>query len=649
MDEKIEELESVEDSAIEMPFTEDTEDIFEEQAEVVEEPTPEVVEEPLEEKPSIEPIIDERIKDNPIYNKKTINEETTDKVGSGLSLSDNSNMILDDRIKNNPAYQDVSFPSVDKKVTATTDSNLIEKDKKSMFEKNIFSLKHKSILLPVIAFVFASVVGIYLFVTSSKAETINLIKINESNKVGYMDNDGTIVVKSKYLSGTDYYNGYAIVKNDNNLYCVLNGKGVFEVPCGNYTYIGLYDGRYIASKITNQGLKQGLLDKNLDNITKFKYDNISYINNEIYTFKRDETLGLLNGEGKEIYSFKVDEVDDKNIYVEVSKSKSKTKYAMIKVNDSSTIINLDSGKEVYKYTLNEIKVLDNNLFAIVDQEKENNKYIYIDNDEVKFMTENYKYVRIDDYNSNIAICIKSDSKIDYINITNNDIINKNENNEYFYNDGYVLEKSHDFNLNADVFNVIDYSGKVGEFVSLEPVDGLYHNKMLMIKVYENKYNFVNIKGKTVSNKTYEYAENFGKNGYAIVANNGKYGILDTKANEVVSLSYDNIEQLDDKLFKTLKNKYGLELFIFTGDNNKKGFITSKNREHIEAIYSSFEVLDDDYPFVKAYYGSDPVLLNLVNKKEINVEENDDIQIKDNYVIVNNNYYNYNGKLIYTAK
>lgn len=657
-----EKLESIENDAIEMPFTPDEEDIFSEASEVVEEITPEqpdVIEEVKEETPieeiveiptnNVGPIIDERIANNPIYNKTVTPAETEDKVGSGISLSDNSNMILDDRIKNNPVYQNVTFGNSDSKVEVITGKGVIEKDNKSIFDKNIFNLKHKSILLPVIAFVFASVIGIYLFVSSSKAETVNLIKINESNKVGYMDSDGTIVVKSKYLSGTEYYNGFAVVKNDNNLYCVLNGKGVFEVPCGNYVYIGLYDGRYIASKVTNQGLKQALLDKNLDNITKFKYDNIAYINNSVFTFKRDETVGLLNGEGKEIYSFKVDEVDDKNISVEVSNSKSNTKYAKIKVNDSSTIINLETGKEVYKYTVHEISVSDNNIFSIRNIEKDTNTFIYIEDDEVKFKTDNYKFVRVDDYNSNIAICIKNDSKIDYVNLTNQDIINNNANNDYYYHDGIILEKTHDFNLNADVYNILNYTGKIGSFNSLKPDDNLYYNDMLKIQVFENRFNFVNSKGKTISEKSYEYAENFEENGYAVVANNEKYGILNSKANEVVSLSYKGMEQLDSSLFKTLKKKYDLELFIFTDDNNKKGFVTSKNKEYIGAMYSSIEVLDDDYPFVKAYYGSDPVLLNLSNKKEINISENDNIQIKENYVIVNNKYYNYNGKLIYTAK
>ena len=664
-----EKLESIENDAIEMPFTEDTDDIFAEGADVSEPVSSSIPEAPINElvenetieeidntveeikNPTLNgPIIDERITNNPIYNKQISDSEVEDKVGSGLSMSENSNMILDDRIKNNPAYQNVTFENSDVKVDTTGSKDVIQKDKKSVFGKNSFALKHKSILLPVIAFIFAVILGIYLFISSSHAKTIDLIKIMESNKTGYMDSDGTIVVKAKYLSGTEFYNGYAIVKNDNNLYCVLNGKGVYEVQCGVYTYIGLYDGRYVASKITtSSGLKQALLDKNLDNITKFKYDNISYINNGIFTFKRDETVGVLNGDGKEIYSFKVDEVDDKNISVEVSNSKSKDKYAKIKVNDSTTIINVNSGKEVYKYTLNDVSVLDNNVFSIRDNEKENNTFIYIEDDEIKFLTNDYKFVRVDDYNSSIAICIKQDTKVDYVNLTNQEIINSNQNNEYYYNDGIVLEKTHDFNLNTDVYNIINYTGKIGSFSTTKPVDNLFYNGMLKVMVFEDKYNFINTKGKTLSNKTYDYAENFEENGYAVVANNEKYGILDTKSNEVVSLSYNNVEQLDKDLYKTLKTKYDLELFVYTDSNNKKGFVTNKNKEYINATYSSFEVIDDDYPFIKAYYGSEPVLLNISNKKEINIEPEDDIRIKDNYVIVNNKYYNYNGKLIYSAK
>ena len=204
-------------------------------------------------------------------------------------------------------------------------------------------------------------------------------------------------------------------------------------------------------------------------------------------------------------------------------------------------------------------------------------------------------------------------------------------------------------MNTDVYNIIDYTGKIGSFSSVTPVNYLFHNGMLKVIAYEDKYNYINTKGKTISSKSYEDATDFEENGYAVVANNEKYGILDTKANEVVSLSYVKVEQIDSNLYKVLKDKYDLELFVFKDSNNKVGFITNKNKEYINATYSNYEVVDDKHPFVKVYYGNEPVLLNLVNKKEINIESNSDIQIKDNFVIVDNKYYNYNGKVIYTAK
>ena len=61
-------------------------------------------------------------------------------------------------------------------------------------------------------------------------------------------------------------------------------------------------------------------------------------------------LGILNKEGKEIYSFKVDEIDDKNIDIEISPVSDnvslENRYAKIKLNDSYTIVNLKTGKKV---------------------------------------------------------------------------------------------------------------------------------------------------------------------------------------------------------------------------------------------------------------------------------------------------------------
>ena len=317
----------------------------------------------------------------------------------------------------NSSFDDIPFQN--NVVPQVTNENIIILDERinNIPARNAkISFKKTSIILPVVAFIFVSILGMYLFVNNSKADAANLIRIEENKKVGYIDNEGTIVSRAKYTYGTEFYKGYAIVKNSNNLYGVINGKGVLEEPFGNYYYIGLFGGRYISSKLTNSGLKQALLGPKFEELTSYKYDSISYSKNGMYLFTRDETMGILNKEGKEIYSFKVDEIDDKNIDIEISEVDEELplseRYAKVKVNDSSTIVNLETGKEVYSYTLKDINVLNNNVFYIKgDDVDENSTYIIIKDDQVKFKTSKYRRVRVDDYDSDIAIGINDNSSL----------------------------------------------------------------------------------------------------------------------------------------------------------------------------------------------------------------------------------------------
>ena len=77
------------------------------------------------------------------------------------------------------------------------------------------SFKRTSIILPVVAFIFVSILGMYLFVVNSKADSNNLIRIEEKGKYGYIDSEGTLVTRAKYQFGSEYYKGFAIVKNVN--------------------------------------------------------------------------------------------------------------------------------------------------------------------------------------------------------------------------------------------------------------------------------------------------------------------------------------------------------------------------------------------------------------------------------------------------
>lgn len=521
-------------------------------------------------------------------------------------------------------------------------------------KENIFSnigekLSEHLKVLPVVAFVFVSLLGIYLFSTNIKADEVNLIRIEEKNKVGYINSDGEVLAKPKYISGTNFYKGYALVKNYNNLSGVLNGKAKLEVPFGSYFYIDLYSNRYIVSKFTNEGLKQGLLDENLKELTRFNYDNISYSKSGLFLFVRGETMGLMNSEGKEIYSYVVDEVDNRDISIEISSSESTEKYAKIKINDSSTIINTKTGKEVYKYTLSDIYVLDNNVFYVKpNSDSENNKYFVIKDDRVVYETSNYKRLRVEDINSNVAIGIKDNAKKDYINLSTKEVINSNDNIDYEYSDGVVLEKSHNFTVDKDEYKILYNNKVIGEFTDIKPLDNTFTNGFMKIKESDSKYGFINKKGKVITSKGYDNLSDFEDYGYAVVTNDNSYGVINSNGKEVIKPEYDEIVLLDSDLFNTVKKSSNEEVFAFRV-NDKYGIINSKGKILIKPIYIEFSLVSTKYPIIKATYNNEEILINLSTFNELTMKIDDEVNVYENYITIGDKYYNYNGNLIYETK
>lgn len=531
--------------------------------------------------------------------------------------------------------------------------NNIPSNNNTNLKDRILNSKKTTLIFPILTFIFIFILGTYIFISNSLAESINLIKIDENNKIGYINSDGKLIVKAKYITGTKFHKGYAIVKNTNNLYGVIDGKGNLKVPFGNYYYIGLFNKRYVASKITNKGLKQALLNEKLNNITQFKYDSISYSGDNIYLFVRDETMGLLNKDGKEIYTFKVDEVDDKNIDIEISKTSIPTsigkKYAKIKVNHSSTIVNLSTGKEVYRYTLDDIGVLNNNIFYIKPvNSQDNTTYLVVKNNKIRLKTNRYKRVRIQDFDSDILIAINNDGTTSYINLDKNSVINENKNNDYNYGSSVVLEKIHDFNKNKDEYNIISKNGKIGYFDKYTPVDNIYSNNYLKVKV-NNKYNYVNKKGQLLNRKLYDNVNNFNKCGYAIVNNGYTNIILNDNGKEITKESYNKIKFLNNDLFNNINKKYNKRFFIISDISNKYGIINDKDNVVFKTKYDKIKYITSNYPFVLGEKNNKYKLLNLDTGKELKININKNkLKINDGYIVNNKKYYNFDGKLIYEA-
>ena len=531
--------------------------------------------------------------------------------------------------------------------------DVIEEPKKKKAYKNTKEynefIKKTSRVLPVVAFLFVSLIGVYIFINKANADSVNLIKIEENSKTGYIDNSGEVIVKPKYLYGTDFYKGYAIVKNYNSLYGIIDGKGKNKIAFGNIFSATLYGNRYAVSKFTNEGLKMGLMTSNLEELTRFKYDNITYSKSGVFIFTRDETMGIMNNDGKEIYTYKVDEIDDRNISVEVSNltdDSTSEVYAKVKINSSSTIINTKTGNEVYKYTLDEINVLDNNVFYIKNKTG-NNKYFVIKNDKIVFETTDYKRIRIENLDSNIAICIKDNAQIDYVNLLDKSIINADDGKDYTYSDGVVLIKKYDFNLKKEVYTIYTPNKELGTFSDIKTIDNKFQNDFMKIKTQNDKYGFINKNGNVVTKKEYEEVSDYNKNGFAIVSNDNLYGVINEKGKEVVQLKYDEIIFLNDTLFKNIKKLTKKELFIFK-EKDRYGIIDSDGKELIKPIYDSFDIITTKYPIIKGKYNGENVIINLETFKDLSIKSPKKIQVYENYIISNNSYYNYNGEMIYTV-
>lgn len=570
----------------------------------------------------------------------TNNEKNTSESNDNLKKEDLFSLNLDDNNENISA-KDLFKPDVREEPKK-------KKAYKNTKEYNEF-IKKTSIVLPVVAFLFVSLIGVYIFINKANADSVNLIKIEENSKTGYIDNSGEVIVKPKYLYGTDFYKGYAIVKNYNSLYGIIDGKGKNKIAFGNIFSATLYGNRYAVSKFTNEGLKMGLMTSNLEELTRFKYDNITYSKSGVFIFTRDETMGIMNNDGKEIYTYKVDEIDDRNISVEVSNltdDSTSDVYAKVKINSSSTIINTKTGNEVYKYTLDEINVLDNNVFYIKNKTG-NNKYFVIKNDKIVFETTDYKRIRIESLDSNIAICIKDNAQIDYVNLLDKSIINADDGKDYTYSDGVVLIKKYDFNLKKEVYTIYTPNKELGTFSDIKTVDNKFQNDFMKIKTQNDKYGFINKNGNVVTKKEYEEVSDYNKNGFAIVSNDNLYGVINEKGKEVVQLKYDEIIFLNDTLFKNIKKLTKKELFIFK-EKDRYGIIDSDGKELIKPIYDSFDIITTKYPIIKGKYNGENVIINLETFKDLSIKSPKKIQVYENYIISNNSYYNYNGEMIYTV-
>lgn len=469
------------------------------------------------------------------------------------------------------------------------------------------------------------------------------IRIVKNDKIGYIDTSGDNIVNPKYLYGEDFIDGYALVKGSNNFPMIIDKGGKIVVETGKYFSIYRSNEDFIASKLTKDGLKFGVLFSNLKEKIDFKYDYISF-NNGLYTFTKENTVGVFNKEGKEIYSYQLSDEDDKKISVNLSNVKEKyTPYASIKVNKTSVIINTIDGTIITKPTLNEIVVNDNNVFY--EKLKNNvNRYFYIKDNKVILESETYNSVSVFSIESGIIKCINPNYTTEYISALTGEQIKKNISNDVYYNDDLFIYKEYNYKKYKNVFNIVKNGKIINTLDNIKAIYKPYKNSFAIVEYEDGKYGYINNEGKFLNDIHYDKLEEFDTYKNAIIFLDGKYGVINNKGDYILKPKYSNIISAGAKYKKN--NDFENNVFYAASLDSKYILFDSKGKKYNSEKYTEV-VFDELYPIVKVKSNEGTKILLPKKQSEIELESFEKkYKAFDNYILIDNKYYSYNGIEIY---
>lgn len=552
--------------------------------------------------------------------------------------------ILEEVIDNAKVETSIEIKASDEK---------IEKFKHEIKDDNVKLAKRNKILKKAMLYIIIFMLFGFEFFIEQAGNVLNdirvyaidatPIRIVRNDKVGYIDTSGDNIVNPKYLYGEEFIDGYALVKGNNNFPMIIDKGGKVVVETGKYFSIYRSNKDFIASKLTKDGLKFGLLSSNLKTKIDFKYDYITY-NNGLYTFTKDNIVGVFNDKGEEIYTYELADEDDKVISVSLSKVDEKyTSYAVIKVNKTSVVINTTDGTIVTKPTLNEIIVNDNNVFY--EKLKNNvNRYYYIKDNKIILESETYNSISVFSIESGIIKCINSKYQAEYISVLTGEQIKKNISNNVYYENDLFIYKEYDKKLYKNVFNIVKNGEVIKTLNNIKDVYKPYKNGYAIIIYEDDKYGYINNNGDFLNDIHYDKLEEFDSYNNAIVMLDSKYGIIGKNGNYILKPKYNKIKSAGANYKKN--NSFENNIFYAASADSKYILFDSNGKKYNSEKYYDVS-FDDFYPIVKVKTSEGSELLLPKRDSFIKIESYEKkYKAYENYIVIDNKYYSYNGILIY---
>ena len=137
-------------------------------------------------------------------------------------------------------------------------------------------------------------------VAAVEKEGFSLLGIKEKDKWGFIDKTGKIVISCKWKAVNSFREDRAVVKDFSDLYGFIDIKGMVIIPC---KWKGAHDFSEGVAKVTNKDLRDRFIDKNGKVI--WKYDRTLSYKNDLYSVcNLNGKYGIIDINNKIVIPFK---------------------------------------------------------------------------------------------------------------------------------------------------------------------------------------------------------------------------------------------------------------------------------------------------------------------------------------------------------
>lgn len=431
----------------------------------------------------------------------------------------------------------------------------------------------------------------------------SVLKYEKDGKYGLINFEGKKITKPIYdtIEGLPYKEGELLVKKDEK-YGVINIKGNklvnieydkiavdgYYTPDSNYKYAG-----YIISNTTDEGYRYGYINydgklllepeynqlsrvigiednenayilcakngqygiiKNTEELIKNEYQSIEYDeSSKVFTLEKSKKYGIADLNGNIIVPTEYNQIDITGIYLYAQNSQGITVY-----NSDGTQANIDTNVAILNTSNEKYKIRIDN--------KEGTKYGVINEDGEQLIEEKYNYIEylfdnlfiasneqsklgvIDD-KDNIKVELSNDAlqKIEGTNVIQASATANNITKLYSKEMTEVCQLT---NANVEVkdnFIVISndtetrYFDKDGKELKSTEV---YPNNTLFAKKENDKWGFMDKNGNIVVEAKYDKVTEFNEYGFAGVRLDGKWGVVNSKGEEILTPTYTLDEETE---------------------------------------------------------------------------------------------------------